>query len=225
MLQRVLIAYTSRPPTIEYLRSAFGRRGIAVEGVYADENTLFDRFVIHRLNKLAHNFRHHPEEQVSFRGPSWAHMNYRSSRLRSAIRAFDPDLVLLIRGMGFSRVGDRRRAAKFGWWVEADERVQEALAEVPWFDRFFFSSISASVEAARRAGYRHTAYLAHAVDPAVFRPLEGVAQGSRFLFRRAVVEEAPALHPGGAGGVGKRRGLWIEVVSQGPSAIGVSGAW
>ena len=181
MLKRALIAYTSRPPTIEYLRSAFGRRGMEVRGVFADENTLFDRLVIHRVNKLAHNFRVIPKSKFLFENHPWAHMNYRSGRLRSAIRAFDPDLVLLIRGMGFRAWAIEGARAKFGWWVEADERVQEALAEAPWFDRFFFIN-SSSVETARRAGYRHTAYLAHAVDPAVFRPLEGARKDLDFCF-------------------------------------------
>jgi spore maturation protein CgeB len=149
--------------------------------VYADENTLFDRFVIHRLNKLAHNFRIIPKSRFLFEDHPWAHMNFRSSQLRAAIRAYDPDLVLLIRGLGFRSWAMEGARAKFGWWVEADERVQEALREVPWFDRFFFIN-SSSVESARRAGYRHTAYLAHAVDPSVFRPLEGVRKDLDFCF-------------------------------------------
>jgi len=64
MLRSVLIADTSKPPIAEYLRTAFARRGIATNVSYADENSDFDRFVIHPLNKLAHNFRMIPTENL-----------------------------------------------------------------------------------------------------------------------------------------------------------------
>jgi hypothetical protein len=108
-------------------------------------------------------------------------MNYRSTRLREAIRAQDPDLVFQIRGLGFRRWAFEGARRKFAWWVESDERVQEALSEASWFEHFFFIN-SSSVEAARRAGFRHTSYLPHAVDPTVFRPLEGVAKDLDFCF-------------------------------------------
>ena len=181
MLRRVLIAYTSRPPIIEYLKAAFGRRGIEVRGVYANENTWFDRFVIHRANKLAHNFRIVPKSRNLFEDHPLNHMNYRSRRLREAIAEWDPDLVFLIRGLGFRRSALEGARAKFGWWVEADERVAEALGEAAWYDRYFFIN-SASVAAAHAAGYRHAAFLPHAVDPQVFRPLPGVAKDLDFCF-------------------------------------------
>jgi hypothetical protein len=62
-LRSVLIAFASRPPIIDYLKAAFARRGIEVKAVFADDNTWFDRFVIHRLNKLAHNFRVIPKSR------------------------------------------------------------------------------------------------------------------------------------------------------------------
>ena len=180
-LRRVLIAYTSRPPIIEYLKAAFARRGIEVRGVYADQNSWFDRWVIHRTNKLAHNFRIVPKSRNLFEDHPLSHMNYRSSRLREAIAAWDPNLVFLIRGLGFRKWALEGARTKFGWWVEADERVDEALGEAPWYDRYFFIN-SASVEAAHRAGYAHAAYLPHAVDSAVFRPLPGVEKDLDFCF-------------------------------------------
>lgn len=181
MLRRVLIAYTSRPPIAEYLTAAFARRGVEARAVFADENTWFDRLVIHSANKLAHNLRLIRKSRNLFEDHPAAHINYRSERLRSAISAWDPDLVFVIRGLGYrswAALGGRRR---FAWWVEADERIDEALIEVPQFDRFFFIN-SASVEAARRAGYSHCAYLPHAVDPTVFRPLQHIARSLDFAF-------------------------------------------
>jgi spore maturation protein CgeB len=181
MLRRVLIAYTSRPPIIEYLKAAFARRGVDVKGVFADQNTWFDRFVIHWVNKLAHNFRLLPKSRNLFENHPAAHINYRSARLRSAIAAWDPDLVFVIRGLGYRAWAAERARTRFGWWVEADERIGEALGDVAQFDRFFFIN-SSSVEAARQAGYIHCAYMAHAVDPAVFRPLPGVPKSLDFAF-------------------------------------------
>jgi hypothetical protein len=181
MLRRVLIAYTSWPPIIEYLKAAFARRGIEVKALYADENTWFDLFVIRRLNKLAHNFRIIPKSKNFFEDHPLSHINFRSARLRDAISTYNPDLVFHIRGLGFRPWAFDGARVKFAWWVEADERVAEALSEVPWFDRFFFIN-SSSVHAAQRAGFGHTSYLPHAVDATVFRPLEGVRKDLDFCF-------------------------------------------
>src|SRR3982751_5378174 len=97
-LRRLLVAYTCRPPIAEYLKAAFQRRSIDTRVVYADGNTWFDRFVIHWVNKLAHNFRLLPKSRNLFEDHRKSHMNYRSARLRAAIRDYDPDLVLVIRG-------------------------------------------------------------------------------------------------------------------------------
>jgi len=181
MLRRVLIAFTSRPPIIEYLRAAFARRGIEVKGVFADQNTLFDRFVIRRVNKLAHNFRILPKSRNLFEDHPRSHMNFRSAQLRAAISEWDPDLVLMIRGLGFRPWAFENARRKFGWWVEADERIEEALSEVPLYDRYFFIN-STSVEAAHRAGHGHASYLPHAVDASVFRRLPEVQRDLDFCF-------------------------------------------
>jgi glycosyltransferase involved in cell wall biosynthesis len=170
MVQRVLIAFTSRPPIIQYLISAFGRRGIEARALYADDNTAFDRHFIHRVNKLAHNLRIIPKSRHLFADHPWSHMNYRSARLRETIAEWDPDLLFMIRGLGFRSSAFERARTKFCWWVEADERVAEALQEVGLYDHYFFIN-SSSVEAARAAGFRHTDYLPHAVDASAFRPL------------------------------------------------------
>lgn len=204
MLQRVLIAYTSRPPIIDYLSSAFVRRGIEVRAAFADDNTWFDRLVIHQINKLAHNFRLIPKSRNLFEDRPASHMNFRSARLREAVGAFDPDLVFHIRGLGFRSWAFEGARRKFAWWVESDERVNEALSEVPWFDHYFFIN-SASVEAARRAGYAHASYLPHAVDASVFRPLAGIAKNIDFAFvglwserREQFLKAALEVSPNGA---------------------------
>lgn len=203
-LRRILVAYTSRPPIIQYLRAAFARRGIEVRGLHADDNTWFDRWVIHRTNKLAHNFRIIAKSRNLFEDHPLSHMNYRSRRLRDTIAEWDPDLVFLIRGLGFRPWALEGARTKFGWWVEADERVGEALTEAAWYDRYFFIN-SSSVQAARAAGYSHAAYLPHAVDPSVFRPLPHVRKDLDFCFvglwspkRQKYIEAALAVSSNGA---------------------------
>ncbi|MFN2644496.1 MAG: glycosyltransferase [Burkholderiales bacterium] len=181
MLRRVLVAYTSWPPIIEYLGRALARRKIEMQPVYLDENTWFDRQVIHRLNKLAHNFRLLPKSRNLFEDHPLSHINFRSERVRLAIARYTPDLVFHIRGLGLRPWAFDGARARFGWWVEADERIAEALKEVALYDRYFFIN-SSSVEEAHRAGYQHTGYLSHAVDPHVFRPLADTAKTLDFCF-------------------------------------------
>jgi hypothetical protein len=204
-LRRVLIAYTSRPPTIEYLKAAFKRRGIEVQGLYADqENNWIDRFILRGINKLAHNLRLIPKSRFLFHDHPLTHFNYRSRRLQEAVASYDPDLVFLIRGLGFRQWATDKARTKFGWWVEADERVDEALGEVPWFDGYFFIN-SSSVQAARQAGHRQVYYLPHAVDPSVFRPLPGTVRDIDFSFvgvwskkRQQYIEAALEISSNGA---------------------------
>jgi spore maturation protein CgeB len=202
--RRVLVAYTSRPPTIGYLKAAFARQGIEARGFLADENTRFDRLVIRPVTKLAHNLRFMPKSRKFLEEHPWAHFNYRSRRLREEIAAYDPDLLLLIRGLGFHRAATEKARTAFGWWVEADERLDEALGEVPWFDGYFFINF-VGVEAARQAGHPHVHYLPHAADPLVFRPLPGIRRDIDFSFvgvwskkRQEYMEAALEVSPNGA---------------------------
>lgn len=172
-LRKILIAYSSRPPILDYLSAAFQRRGIEARVVRADENTWFDRHVIHRVNKLAHSLRLLPKSRHLFGNHPLSHLNFRSRRLREAWEEFDPDLLLLIRGLNFRADVLDQMHPKFGWWVEHEGRVAEALRDIDAFDGYFFMNESC-VQAARNHGFHHVDYLAHAVDPSVFCPLKGI---------------------------------------------------
>jgi hypothetical protein len=174
-VRRVLLAYSSRPPILDYLVAAFARAGLETRTVLADENTWFDRHIIHRTNKLVHSFRLLPKTRNLFEQHPLAHRNYRSARLHSAWNEFQPDLLLLIRGINFRADVLAQIHPKFGWWVEHEGRVAEALREIDSFEGYFFMNESC-VRAALDHGFQHTAYLAHAVDPGVFRPLEGLCK-------------------------------------------------
>ena len=66
-LKRALIVYSSRPPIADYLKAALNAMGIEAACLYADKNTLFDRYVIHHVNKTAHNLRLLPKDRCLFR--------------------------------------------------------------------------------------------------------------------------------------------------------------
>lgn len=174
MLKRVLVAYSSRPPIIEYLKRSFAKTGVEVRGFHADENHWFDRFVIHHVNKTAHNLRLVPKKRDLFSGHRLSHMNYRSRRLLEAVRDFSPDLVLIIRGIRFrddvlKKI--RKRAPLFAWWIEKEERMEEAFREVNLYDHYFFMN-SSCVEEGRRRGLKSVSLLQHSVDTAAFHPEE-----------------------------------------------------
>ncbi len=200
-LRRLLIAYSSKPPILDYLGGAFARRGIETFLLRADENTVFDKYVIHRVNKLAHSLRLLPKSRCLFEGHPLSHRNYRSARLLAAYREFEPDLVLVIRGIGFRREVLEATRPLLGWWVEHEGRVGEALAEAGCYDGYLFMN-EAGVVAALAKGYEGAGFLAHAVDPHAFRRLEGESKRYDACFvgnwsekRQAFIEAALEVTP------------------------------
>jgi len=174
MLKKVLVAYSSRPPIIEYLKSAFARAGVEVRGFYADENHWFDRVVIHHVNKTAHNLRLLPKKKDLFTAHPLAHLNYRSAGLVKAVNDFSPDLVLVVRGIKFTEDAlkeIRKKAPVFGWWIEKEERMEEAFRERHLYDHYFFMN-SSCVEEGLKRGFKDISLLQHSVDTGVFHPEE-----------------------------------------------------
>lgn len=169
-LRRVLLAYSSRPPIMDYLESAFGAAGVEVHKVYLDQNTAFDRIVIHYVNKYLHSLRLMPKSQNLFQAHPLAHRNFRSEALLDAARQFQPELTLLIRGISVRQdvlEAVREMAPLMAWWIEKEERVEEAIREIDLFDWYFFMN-SSCVERAAELEKRHTSLLVHAVDPGCF---------------------------------------------------------
>lgn len=174
MLKRVLVAYSSKPPIIEYLKRAFAKTGVEVRGFHADVNHWFDRLVIHHVNKTAHNLRVVPKKRDLFADHPCAHLNYRSKRLVEAVKEFSPDLVLIVRGIKFTEGAlkeIRKRAPVFGWWIEKEERMEEAFRELYLYDHYFFMSSSCVEEGAKR-GFKGISLLQHSVDASAFHPEE-----------------------------------------------------
>lgn len=174
-LKKVLIAYSSRPPIGEYLAKAFGRRGVTASVFHSDENTRFDRHVIHTVNKTLHNLRLLSKKSDLFEDHPLKHLNFRSSMLVEAVRRESPDLVLVIRGIRFREDAlreVRKHAKVFGWWIEREERMDEAFAELPLYDRYFFMNSSSVEEGKRRGVGSKISLLHHSVDTDEFRPVE-----------------------------------------------------
>ncbi len=172
-LRKVLIAYSSKPPIVEYLKKAFAGRGVEAEGFYADENHWFDRVVIRHVNKACHNLRVLSKDRGFFEAHPLRHLNYRSNGLSLKVKAFSPDLVVVIRGIPFREdaLGEiRKNAALFGWWIEKEERMDEAFAEIGLFDHYFFMNSSCVAEGEKR-GFNNVSLLRHSVDTRAFRPI------------------------------------------------------
>jgi len=173
-LKKVLIAYFPRPPLIDYLKRSFQKRGVEAHGFLSDTNNWFDEYVIHTLNKAAHNLRLLPKSRDLFSDHPLSHLQYRSRKFVERVREVSPDLVVVVRGWRFTAdaMRDVRKGSKvFGWWIEREERVEEALSEAGLFDHYFFMN-SSCVEAAVERGMENASLLHHSVDTSAFRPVE-----------------------------------------------------
>ncbi|MBI1912997.1 MAG: glycosyltransferase [Deltaproteobacteria bacterium] len=173
-LKRVLLVYSSKPPITEYMERAFRKKGIEADHVHADVNSWFDKYVIHNVNKTAHNLRILPKGRDLFKEHPLAHLHYRGTRLAEKIKEYSPDLILLIRGIRFTEdvlKYARENAALFGWWIEKEERMAEAFKEIHLYDHYFFMN-SRCVEAAEEKGFTNASALLHSVDTEAFYKMD-----------------------------------------------------
>lgn len=196
-LKKVLLVYSLKPPIMQYLASAFSRKGISTEMVYADANHWFDRYIIHTANKMLHNLRILPKDKSVFSNHPLSHKNHRSSNLWKTYKQFNPDLVLIIRGIGFRHdvlKEIRKSTPLFGWWIEKEERIEEALKEINLFDWYFFMN-SSCVDIAMQKRFSNISLLHHSVDPDTFYPMSKINKeidicfvGNWSLKRQQVIE-------------------------------------
>lgn len=173
-IKKVLIAYSPRPPIIEYLKAAFERKGVEAHGYFSNTNNWFDRYVIHYINKTAHNLRLMPKDRIFFENHPLSHLHYRSQKLLERVEEVSPDLVIIVRGLRvtedvLSKI--RKRSMLFGWWIEAQERVREPLKELEYFDHYSFMN-SSCVEEAAGKGFRNVSLLHHSVSKDAFYPVD-----------------------------------------------------
>ncbi len=173
-LKKALIVYLSRPPIAEYFRRAFERAGVEARTFDIQVNNWYDRYVLHFINKQAHNFRLLPKDRLFFTEHPLTQKNYSSTKLLEEIDKFSPDLVFLVTGI---RLKDdvlrkiRAKAALFGWWVETEERMEEALAEAALCDYYYFLGRNC-LEEARKRGLGNVGLMRHSADTEAFHPIE-----------------------------------------------------
>ncbi len=197
MPKKILIAYRRQPPIIEYLERAFAKLGVEVIPLYMDENTWFDKWVIHTVNKQLHNLRILPKSKSLFENHPLAHRNFLNNKLYSLYQAHQPDIVLLIRDSVFGHEALKKiTCAKFGWWIESETRVGEIVDEMPLFDAYFCMN-ERSVQSLRASGAQHVSYLQHAVDTSTFYAVPGIQKRHDLCFvgtysdqRLAMIEAA-----------------------------------
>lgn len=171
---KILVAYFPKPPIIEYMKRAFEKKGIKVEGYYSDTNNWFDKYVIHYVNKTAHNLRLIPKSKVFFKDHPMAHLQYRSRKFLEKVQEYSPDLVILVRGWRITEealTGIRKIAPVYGWWIEKEDRMEEPFKEAHLFDHYFFMNSSCVEEGVKR-GFKHFSLLHHSVDTKSFYPVE-----------------------------------------------------
>ncbi len=174
--RRVLIVwYNPQPPLAESLAAAFARRGAETRIFYSWPcNTLYDRYVIHPVNHYAHVLRLVPKSVNLFEGHPKSHKEWRSKKLLDVYRDFKPDLVLIAGVQRFKPETLKElfeTSTVFFWFTESEKRFPEIAGELPYYHHFYAIS-SASVERARKSGCQASSLLQHALDPALFHPME-----------------------------------------------------
>jgi spore maturation protein CgeB len=171
----LLVSYCPQPPLAEALAAAWVRMGVETRVFHTWRcNTWYDRLVIHPINHWAHNLRLVPKSHNLFAGHPKSHKEWRSRELVRICRDFQPDLVIIT---GVQRLKEEAlqelhdKTKMFFWFTESEERFGEVIAELPFYHQVYVMS-SASLEQARNCGAQEARLLQHAVDTALFRPLE-----------------------------------------------------
>lgn len=193
MPKKILIAYRRQPPIIEYLVRAFAPLGVEVIPLYMDENTWFDKWVIHTVNKQLHNLRILPKSKSLFENHPLAHRNFLNDKLYSLYQAHQPDIVLLIRDSVFGHEALKKiSCAKFGWWIESETRISEIVGETPLFDAYFCMN-ERSVQILQAGGAQHVSYLQHAVDTSTFYAIPNIQKRFDLCFVGTYSDQRLAL--------------------------------
>jgi hypothetical protein len=181
-LKSVLIVSQGHPPLGRYLAEAFKARGIAAMVFSTDQNTWFDKWVIHPVNKQLHNLRILPKGKNVWVNHPWAHRNHLETQFKKQLDQQSPDLILAVRGSTYCENAIRNsQALKFGWWVEPANRVHEIQNELPVFD-WCYSMNEESLSAFRTQGFNACSYMPHMFSNEEFFPIEGLEKSLDLVF-------------------------------------------
>lgn len=204
--RKILVVCSRYFRIVDSLRMAFRKYGAEVHWFDYHTNHWFDRYIIHHVDKQAHNLRILPKSRSFFQGHPLSHLQYRGRKFLEKIEEVAPDLVLMIRGQRFTEEVLRKageRSLLFGWYIEAEERVEDIFGEIELFDHYFFIS-PACVEKAGIRGFGHVSLLRHSVDTDVYYPVDVPKRydwcfvGNWAARRQGYIERALAISGNGA---------------------------
>ena len=181
-LKSILIVSQGHPPLGRYLADAFKTQGVDAVVFSTDQNTWFDKWVIHPVNKQLHNLRILPKGKNVWVNHPWAHRNHLETQFRQQLNRQQPDLILAVRGSTYCEDTIKSsQAVKFGWWVEPANRVQEIQNELPIFD-WCYSMNEESLAAFRAQGFNACSYMPHMFSSDEFFPIEGTEKSLDLVF-------------------------------------------
>lgn len=181
-LKSLVIVSQGHPPLGRYLAEVFNAQGVKATVFCTDENTWFDKWVIHPVNKQLHNLRILPKGKNVWVNHRWAHRNYLEAKFQSILDQQQPDLILAIRGSTYCENAIKNASAvKFGWWVEPANRVHEIQSELPVFD-WCYSMNEESLATFRANGYKTCSYMPHMFSSTEFFPIPGLKKSLDIVF-------------------------------------------
>jgi spore maturation protein CgeB len=171
----LLVSYCPQPPLAEPLAAALTRLGAETRIFHSWPcNTWYDRYVIHTVNHVAHNLRLAPKSVNLFEGHPKSHKEWRTRELLRLYQEFQPELVIISGVQRFKREALaelHRGATVFFWFTESEKRFAEIAPELPFYHHLYVIS-SDCLEQAQQHGWAHATLLQHAVDTALYRPLD-----------------------------------------------------
>lgn len=181
-LKSVLIISQGHPPLGQYLANAFKAQGIEAAMFCTDQNTWFDKWIIHPVNKQLHNLRILPKGKNVWSRHRWAHRNYLETQFQKELNHIKPDLILAVRGSTYcERTIANSHSIKFGWWVEPASRVHEIQSELPIFD-WCYSMSEESLVAFRAQGFNACSYMPHMFSDNEFFPIADIQKSVDLVF-------------------------------------------
>lgn len=171
-LESVVVISQAHPPLGRYVVEAFKRQGIKAIEFNTDQNTWFDKWIIHSVNKQLHNLRILPKSKNLWEGHRWSHRQFLESQFKKLLDQHKPDLILAVRGPGFCKDAIAQSPAlKFAWWVEPANRLHEIQADLGNFD-WCYSMNEESLALWQKEGVKSCSYMPHMYSADSFFPIK-----------------------------------------------------
>jgi spore maturation protein CgeB len=181
-LKSVVVLSQGNPPLGRYLAEALNARGIKATLFCTDQNTWFDKWVIHTLNKQLHNLRLLPKSKNLLANHRWAHRNHLNMQFQKLLSQQKFDLILAVRGINYChKIISRSPLPKVAWWVEPVKRVNEIKNELSVFN-WCYSMNEESLNVFHQSGFAACSYMPHMFSKEEFFPIEGLEKSVDLVF-------------------------------------------